>query len=101
MLDRVVEIREDILNQLREDGKNFSGKIVDMMVDEFGERIDNYEMSKEKELSRESKTYKRMMLEAIRNVTKRVGKITFTSYEKGSDEDDYSEDSDADFKFRR
>lgn len=101
MLDRVVEMREDILKQLKEDGKKFGDKIVDMMVDEFGERIDNYEMSQDKELTRDSKTYKKLMLQAIKNVTKRVGKINFTVAQRDIIEDDYSEESNADFKFRR
>ena len=101
MLDRVVEIREDILSQLKKDGVSFEERIIDFMVQDFGEEIDNYEMENDKELVRGSKKYTSLMLKAIRKVTKRVGKIDFRLAQRDCVEDDYSEDSDADFKFRR
>ena len=101
MVDRVVEIREDIKNQLKEDGVNFEERIIDFMVQDFGEEIDNYEMENDKELVRGSKKYTSLMLKAIRKVTKRVGKIDFRLAQRDSIEDDYSEESNADFKFRR
>ena len=100
MLDRVVEIREDILNQLKNDGVEFPEKIVDMMVDEFGERLESHEAEKGKELDRNSKTYKRILTQAIRNVVKRVGKIDFSQNVEAT-EDDYSEESTADFSLKR
>ena len=57
MLDRVVEIREDIKSQLEKDGVSFEERIIDFMVQDFGEEIDNYEMENDKELVRGSKKY--------------------------------------------
>ena len=73
MLDRVVEIREDIKNQLKNDGVNFDERIIDFIVEDFGEEILSYEMENDKELVRGSKKYNSLMLKAIRKVTKRVG----------------------------
>ena len=101
MLDRVVEIREDILSQLKKDGVSFEERIIDFMVQDFGEEIDNYEMENDKELVRGSKKYTSLMLKAIRKVTKRVGKIDFRLAQRDCVEDDYSEESNANHKFRR
>ena len=101
MLDRVVEIREDIKSQLEKDGVSFEERIIDFMVQDFGEEIDNYEMENDKELVRGSKKYTSLMLKAIKNVTKRVGKIDFRLAQRDCVEDDYSEESNADYKFRR
>lgn len=101
MLDRVVEIREDIKSQLEKDGVSFEERIIDFMVQDFGEEIDNYEMENDKELVRGSKKYTSLMLKAIKKVTKRVGKIDFRLAQRDCVEDDYSEESNADFKFRR
>ena len=101
MLDRVVEIREDIKSQLEKDGVSFEERIIDFMVQDFGEEIDNYEMENDKELVRGSKKYTSLMLKAIRKVTKRVGKIDFRLAQRDCVEDDYSEVSNADYKFRR
>ena len=101
MLDRVVEIREDIKSQLEKDGVSFEERIIDFMVQDFGEEIDNYEMENDKELVRGSKKNTSLMLKAIKNVTKRVGKIDFRLAQRDCVEDDYSEESNADYKFRR
>ena len=101
MLDRVVEIREDIKSQLEKDGVSFEERIIDFMVQDFGEEIDNYEMENDKELVRGSKKYTSLMLKAIRKVTKRVGKIDFRLAHRDCVDDDYSEESNADYKFRR
>ena len=101
MLDRVVEIREDIKSQLEKDGVSFEERVIDFMVQDFGEEIDNYEMENDKELVRGSKKYISLMLKAIRKVTKRVGKIDFRLAQRDCVEDDYSEESNADYKFRR
>ena len=101
MLDRVVEIREDIKNQLKNDGVNFDERIIDFIVEDFGEEILSYEMENAKELVRGSKKYNSLMLKAIRKVTKRVGKIDFRLAQRDCVEDDYSEESNADYKFRR
>ena len=101
MLDRVVEIREDIKSQLEKDGVSFEERIIDFMVQDFGEEIDNYEMENDKELVRGSKKYTSLMLKAIRKETKRVGKIDFRLAQRDCVEDDYSEESNADYKFRR
>lgn len=101
MLDRVVEIREDIKSQLEKDGVSFEERVIDFMVQDFGEEIDNYEMENDKELVRGSKKYTSLMLKAIRKVTKRVGKIDFRLAQRDCVEDDYSEESNADYKFRR
>ena len=101
MSDRVVEIREDIKSQLEKDGVSFEERIIDFMVQDFGEEIDNYEMENDKELVRGSKKYTSLMLKAIRKVTKRVGKIDFRLAQRDCVEDDYSEESNADYKFRR
>ena len=101
MLDRVVEIREDIKSQLEKDGVSFEERIIDFMVQDFGEEIDNYEMENNKELVRGSKKYTSLMLKAIKKVTKRVGKIDFRLAQRDCVEDDYSEESNADYKFRR
>ena len=101
MLDRVVEIREDIKSQLEKDGVSFEERIIDFMVQDFGEEIDNYEMENDKELVRGSKKYTSLMLKAIKKVTKRVGKIDFRLAQRDCVEDDYSEESNADYKFRR
>ena len=101
MLDRVVEIREDIKSQLEKDGVSFEERIIDFMVQDFGEEIDNYEMENDKELVRGSKKYTSLMLKAIRKVTKRVGIIDFRLAQRDCVEDDYSEESNADYKFRR
>ena len=101
MFDRVVEIREDIKSQLEKDGVSFEERIIDFMVQDFGEEIDNYEMENDKELVRGSKKYTSLMLKAIRKVTKRVGKIDFRLAQRDCVEDDYSEESNADYKFRR
>lgn len=101
MLDRVVEIREDIKSQLEKDGVSFEERIIDFMVQDFGEEIDNYEMENDKELVRGSKKYTSLMLKAIKKVTKRVEKIDFRLAQRDCVEDDYSEESNADYKFRR
>ncbi len=101
MLDRVVEIREDIKSQLEKDGVSFEERVIDFMVQDFGEEIDNYEMENDKELVRGSKKYTSLMLKAIRKVTKRVGKIDFRLAQRDCVEDDYSEESNADYKFIR
>ena len=101
MLDRVVEIREDIKSQLEKDGVSFEERVIDFMVQDFGEEIDNYEMENDKELVRGSKKYTSLMLKAIKKVTKRVGKIDFRLAQRDCVEDDYSEESNADYKFRR
>ena len=93
MLDRVVEIREDIKSQLEKDGVSFEERIIDFMVQDFGEEIDNYEMENDKELVRGSKKYTSLMLKAIRKVTKRVGKIDFRLAQRDCVEDDFSEES--------
>lgn len=101
MLDRVVEIREDIKNQLKNDGVNFDEKIIDFIVEDFGEEILSYEMENEKELVRGSKKYNSLMLKAIRKVTKRVEKIDFSIAQRDCVEDDYSEESNPENRFRR
>ena len=101
MLDRVVEIREDIKKQLKEDGVEFDERIIDFMVEDFGEEILSYEMENDKELVRGSKKYNSLMLKAIRKVTKRVGKIDFRIAARDSIEDDYSEESNPENKYRR
>ena len=101
MLDRVVEIREDIKSQLEKDGVSFEERIIDFIVQYFGEEIDNYEMENDKELVRGSKKYTSLMLKAIRKVTKRLGKLDFRLAQRDCVEDDYSEESNADYKFRR
>ena len=101
MLDRVVEIREDIENQLKKDGVYFDERIIDFIVEDFGEEILNYEMENDKELVRGSKKYNSLMLEAIKKVTERVGKINFRITQRDCVEDDYSEESNPVNKFRR
>lgn len=101
MLDRVVEIREDIKNQLKNDGVNFDERIIDFIVEDFGEEILSYEMENDKELVRGSKKYNSLMLKAIKKVTKRVGKIDFSIAQRDCVEDDYSEESNPENRFRR
>lgn len=101
MLDRVVEIREDIKNQLKNDGVNFDERIIDFIVEDFGEEILSYEMENDKELVRGSKKYNSLMLKAIKKVTKRVGKIDFSIPQRDCVEDDYSEESNPENRFRR
>ena len=101
MFDRVVEIREDIKNQLQKDGVNFEERIIDFMVEDFGEEILSYEMDNDKELVRGSKKYNSLMLKAIKSVTRRVKNTDFKIPQGDNVEDDYSEESDADFRFRR
>lgn len=101
MLDRVVEIREDILNQLKKDGAVFEERIIDFMVQDFGQEIDIYEMENDKELVRGSKKYNSLMLKAIKKVIKRTNNKDFSLAARDVVEDDYSEESNADFRFRR
>lgn len=100
-MERVVEIREDILSFVAEDGMQFNSKVIDIMVDEFGERLENYEVSRNTTVKRDSKTYKRILAEAVRNVCKRTNNIEFQETVYDTIEDDYSENSDAEFRLRR
>ena len=100
-MERVVEIREDILSFVKGDGMHFSNKVIDLMVDEFGARLENYEMSKNTYVERESKKYQRLLNEAVRNVCKRTKYINFKESIYDTIEDNYSEESTAEMKFRR
>ena len=97
MFERVVELREDIKEFTEADGMHFASKVIDMMVDEFGERLENYEVRKNTEVKRESKTYNRLMAEAVRNVCKRTRNIEFQESYYDLVEDDYSDESTAEF----
>ena len=46
MFDRIVEMREDIKEFVKEDGMQFTEKVIDMMLDEFGERLESEEARK-------------------------------------------------------
>lgn len=87
-----VDYREDIMNFLAESNMQFTDKVVDIMVSELATKIQNYEFSKEKELSRDSKMYQRFLIEAVSSVVNRFKKVNFDS-DNFALEDDYSEES--------
>lgn len=101
MFERAIELREDIKIFLEEDGMQFNNKVIDMMVDEFGERLESEEISRKRNIQRESKTYQRILVQAIKDVCKRIRNIDFQESSYDIIEDDYSEESDAEYKFRR
>ena len=101
MFERAIELREDIKIFLEEDGMQFNNKVIDMMVDEFGERLESEEISKKRNIKRESKTYQRILAQAIKDVCKRIRNIDFQEPNYDIIEDDYSEESDAEYKFGR
>ena len=68
MLDRVVDLREDVIAYLEKDGVKYTEKIVDMIVDEFGENIEDYEKRKNYTVGRTSIAYEKLLVRAIKEV---------------------------------
>lgn len=101
MIERVVELREDLKKFIAEDDMHFTDKVIDMMVDEFGERIDNYEARRNTTLGRETKTYRKLLAQAVRNVCERIKDVEFQEVRYDVIEDDYSEESNAEFNLIR
>ena len=77
MLDRVLDLREDVIKHLNEEGVIYSDKIVDMIVDEFGENIEDYERKNNYTVGRTSKTYEKLLLRAVREVFKENRNVIF------------------------
>ena len=97
MFERAVELREEIKEFVKEDGMQFTEKVVDMMVDEFGERLESEETENNAPIARDSITYKRILAEAVEDVCVRIRDIEFKEVRYDSVEDDYSEESNAEF----
>jgi len=87
-----VDYREDIMNFLAESNMQFTDKVVDIMVGELATKIENYEFSGKKVVSRESKTYQKFLTESVSSVVKRFKKVNFDR-DNFALEDDYSEES--------
>lgn len=98
MLDRVTELREDIKEFTKEGGMLFTDKVIDMMVDEFGERLESEEAERNTIVKRESATYKKLLVEAVKDVCERIKDVEFQEVRYDVVEDDYSEESNAEFR---
>ncbi len=101
MFDRIVEMREDIKEFVKEDGMQFTEKVIDMMLDEFGERLESEEARRNTIVKRESKTYRRILAQAVKNVCSRIKDVEFQETRYDVIEDDYSEESNAEFNLRK
>ena len=80
MLERENELREDVLDELekyRLDGYEFIEKVIDMIVLEFGEKLESYEFKHKYTVGRTSKTYKKMLLQSIKYILKINKNVNF------------------------
>lgn len=77
MLDRIVDLREDVIAYLEKDGVKYTEKIVDMIVDEFGENIEDYEKRKNYTVGRTSIAYEKLLVRAIKEVFKENKHVVF------------------------
>ena len=88
----MVDFKEDVQNQLNEDGVFFPNFIVDAMAFEFGNMIKNYERVSYKKIHRDSKMYKKILLKSIKN-----GYQVYSKFKLSKDfsvlTDDYYEES--------
>lgn len=98
MFERAAELREDIKEFTESSGMLFTDKVIDMMVDEFGERLESEETERNRFIKRESATYSRLLVEAVEDVCDRIKDIEFHEVRYDVVEDDYSEESNAEFR---
>lgn len=77
MLDRIVDLREDVIAYLEKDGVKYTEKIVDMIVNEFGENIEDYEKRKNYTVGRTSIAYEKLLVRAIKEVFKENKHVVF------------------------
>lgn len=97
-MDTVIDLKEDIRNYLAENNMTLTEREIDLIAVEFNERIDMCETQEDTTVERGSTKYTKLLVEAIREVANRTKDVVYTEAVRDVVEDDYSEESDAEFK---